>query len=65
MGKLGSALTLSGTGYFVKAFRTLGLRQFTVEGQDILLNALKEPEQGGPTVDVPARSDIGKARALD
>lgn len=65
MSKLGSSLVLSGTAYFVKTFRTLGLRQFTVEGQDILLDALKEPEQGGAAVHVPRERDKGKGKAVD
>lgn len=59
MGKLGSSLVLSGTAHFVKTFRTLGLRGFTVEGQQILLDALKEPEDGGAAV----VSSKGKERA--
>ena len=65
MFKLGSSLVLSGTAYFVKTFRTLGLREFTVEGHDILLNALKEPREGGAAVQASHIMDKGKGRAMD
>lgn len=46
--KLPTALTISPITYLFKAFRTLGCRSFDVEGVEILLRALKEPE---PTAD--------------
>ena len=64
MSKLGSSLVLSGTAYFVKTFRTLGLREFTVEGHDILLNALKEPQEGGTGVQASHVMDKGKGKAI-
>lgn len=46
MSKIASSLTLSATAYIVKTFRTLGLREFKVEGREILLDALKEVDRG-------------------